>query len=1394
MKQFFTLVCVAAFYVFGYSQPQILFQNQPKDAVVQLDPRVQQAEFLPGEILIRYKDDVVVSNLKISGIPQTGVASIDQIFQKYAVHTSERLFPNKKKLKSTVMLPSFSGREFEQPNLHNIYKLQIQQPYRIFEAIEELNQDPNVLYAEPNYILSITNTKAVSPPLTESELKQLSIFNSQFSIPHNPLPAPATPPPPRSTPNDPLYSQQWGIPVTNIDDVWDLVAGADSTQVIGILDTGVDWLHPDLANKIWTNTDEIPGNGIDDDGNGKIDDIRGWDFINNDNNPQDDNSHGTHCAGIAAAQANNNIGISGVSWGARIMPIKVFQSSGQGDAATIAQGVTYAATNGATVLSMSFGTYAESQTLKMALANAYATAVLVGAGGNDGLCIGPGSCPDLRPGAPLYPGAYNFVLGVEATKQTSDVCGMRACFSNFDQDGPVFSTYPELLNYELKAPGQEIISCVPGGNYRVYSGTSMATPLVAGAIALYRALRPGESIEMLFGNLINTIGDHLDLEAALNAVPTPVLNIVTYEIADTLDGDRDDRVDAGETIEFRVTVRNTWGETDSVKVGISFHEFEDTTTATILTREAMVGSISAYATLYNEIPLKVHFAPGLTDGREIVFDLTTWYDDHQGEESKQIVISVENGVELGGIISSDLTLYPAQHYIITEHLAIPQGVTLTIKPGTTLKVAEQKSIIVAGSVVALGTKDSLITFTKRNLGGNWKTLETTGSASFHAAYSVFEYAGNTAVFICNFSSQYTDIKNCLFTENSGCGQIWFSGGSIIEQSCFYYNQFANGGIKSQNDELYLNNIVQNTNSQGIDGGSAVYAMTESFNLQKNNIFSNINTQCNMELNICNSFGGFAVVIFDSNYYGTTNADKINNAIYDFPERGSGIWFDISKKLDRPLRMTHGIVWKIEVNGKDAQDQFEQLDPLGVGQHTFNVYFNRPMDVQFNPIVSMGVRYPYTQTAIATNGSWSSDSTVYTVYGSVGLTTGDGINKIRVAGAKDPDHFEIPVEDRRFRVIIKGAGSLSAGFMATPGMGKVMLEWCNPAEGVNDLLGYNMYRYSMINDTVSSDTVMLNPVLLTDTVFTDFNVEPGTRYFYAYKTARTNLTESDLSRVVTTIPLTSSMGDANGDLCVNVLDVTAIISYIIEQDPQPFIFEAADVNLDSIINVLDLFEVINIIQDKKKAFVADIPPAYIYFEPYSVQFKTSQAVSGLQFEIEGRDLDQLCLYTRMAGFELITTRSRDKILGLLYSYDAKPLPVGLAEIFKTEGPTEQLRWGELLASDPEGNPVKVIADQLHSWSLADCSLKAYPNPFNQSVSIGYVLYETAQVEIMVIDLFGRTIAYLLSGTKPAEPHIELWNGNDNNGNVCNAGVYLVRLTASGMSGKKVTRYAKLLKTQ
>ena len=127
-------------------------------------------------------------------------------------------------------------------------------------------------------------------------------------------------------------------------------------------------------------------------------------------------------------------------------------------------------------------------------------------------------------------------------------------------------------------------------------------------------------------------------------------------------------------------------------------------------------------------------------------------------------------------------------------------------------------------------------------------------------------------------------------------------------------------------------------------------------------------------------------------------------------------------LTKPDSLAHGIVWKVEVNGYDAQDEFDSIPPLGIGTHQFRVYFNRAMDVSVDPMIAMGVRPPYTQNPITQKGQWNADSTIYTVNITLTNNFTDGLNRIYVANARDNEHFEIPVENMRFNVYVSAAGS------------------------------------------------------------------------------------------------------------------------------------------------------------------------------------------------------------------------------------------------------------------------------------------------------------------------------------------------------------------------------------
>ncbi len=340
-------------------------------------------------------------------------------------------------------------------------------------AVARLKDDPRVAYAEPNYYAR-----------------------------------------PERIPNDPAFSAQWGLnnagqtiagtagrPDADIDapEAWDLTVGNEAI-VIAVIDTGVDIFHPDLRPNLWVNEGELGGyarledwqpNGVDDDGNGYVDDVAGWDFFYNSNDPKDESQqfggHGTHVAGIAAARGNNGAGVTGVSWLARIMPLAAMDyGTGTLPISAVAAALGYAEAMGAHVINLSLGLYQDSQTLHNAI-NAVHRAVIVCAAGNDG------SDNDVRP---HYPSSYASpnLIAVAATTQFDRL----ASFSNFG-----------LSSVDVAAPGSRIYSTfsrfVDSSGYKYLGGTSMAAPMVSGLAALMRAgngtLTPAQVVSLIKGSV-----------------------------------------------------------------------------------------------------------------------------------------------------------------------------------------------------------------------------------------------------------------------------------------------------------------------------------------------------------------------------------------------------------------------------------------------------------------------------------------------------------------------------------------------------------------------------------------------------------------------------------------------------------------------------------------------------------------------------------------------------------------------------------------------------------------------------------------------------------------------------------------------------------------------------
>lgn len=348
------------------------------------------------------------------------------------------------------------------------------------EVAQELSQSTAVDFVEPNYVLKASRL-----------------------------------------PSDAAFGRLWGLYNTgqlggkpgadiNAPSAWDVATDSDVT--VAVVDTGIDYRHPDLDGNIWTNSRETV-DGRDDDENGYVDDVRGYDFVSGDSDPSDDSSHGTHVAGIVGAEGNNVLGTVGVDWKVHLMPLKFLNADGEGNTADAAEAIEYAIDNGAKVINASWGGPAFSAALFQAVKEAGDRGVLfVAAAGNDGVNA------DVSPD---YPAAFDLpnVISVAASGPDDGLLD----FSNYGR-----------RSVDLAAPGDEIYSTVPSrsGGYASYSGTSMAAPFVSGAAALYLSHYPGSSVQQVRNGLLTTVdplpslagktttGGRLDLARALGAGPT----------------------------------------------------------------------------------------------------------------------------------------------------------------------------------------------------------------------------------------------------------------------------------------------------------------------------------------------------------------------------------------------------------------------------------------------------------------------------------------------------------------------------------------------------------------------------------------------------------------------------------------------------------------------------------------------------------------------------------------------------------------------------------------------------------------------------------------------------------------------------------------------------------
>lgn len=642
---------------------------------------------------------------------------------------------------------------------------------------------------------------------------------------------------------------QWYLRSGNLQKSWDLLrtrgiaAGGDSSVVVAVIDTGVDYTHEDLKDNIWVNTKEIPGNGIDDDGNGCIDDVYGVDLETGRDSGMDDNGHGTHVAGIIAA-SNNHIGVVGLAYNVKLMPIKAGMASGFFNQSQIAKGILYAYNNGADVINMSFGGSASTIAVQDALETAYTRCVLVAAAGNDAM---PNEGRPIT--APTYPAALSYVMGVMSV----DIRGVESGFTNYD-----VKKY-NSVEYEVYAPGSQILSTIPGNRYATWSGTSMAAPYVSAMAALLRSAYPDTNTyptKFIYGQIAATGGrsaiccdpEHhgvhnlpriVDIYNALTQLPRPEVSAADFLVFDDKSlsdqNNGDGVIDAGETVALAFTLRNRWGAAKDVTLSLDARSQAgiDCPYIEFLTNNVNYGNVGTYASIdYGKTKegtfvtgvdadksLLVKIADDCPNDYIIALNITvTAKNDLDADDTKvysseaKTTINVRRGTILPSIITEDMTLTKDHYYILPNATLIQEGVTVTVEPGTQLQFwtddphdAYADTAItylkVDGTLLCQGTEDEHIRMFPSELMSQYRVQlyeSYRGTIKLYYTDVVNPYLHDGSI-----SGGYgiTYAENCEFSQNYRAKEIYgrdlssgrvgtfYSGGCLVAdlvKDCAFY--------------------------------------------------------------------------------------------------------------------------------------------------------------------------------------------------------------------------------------------------------------------------------------------------------------------------------------------------------------------------------------------------------------------------------------------------------------------------------------------------------------------------------------------------------------------------------------------------------------------------------
>ena len=969
---------------------------------------------------------------------------------------------------------------------------------------------------------------------------------------------------------NPDYDKQTNLGLSNIPYGWTQngkAPGGSSDVVVAVIDTGVDYTHLDLRNNIWINTAEIPDNGLDDDGNGYVDDVYGWDCVGNDKDPMDDNGHGTHVAGIIAAE-NNKIGGIGVAYNCKIMVLKAGNSSGYFNNSDIAEAIQYAYMNGASVINMSFGGSFISIAVEEALENAYNSCVLVAAAGNDSACNDL-SCKKCENVGVSYPAALPYVIGVMST----DKNGSRvSSFSNYDHN-PYDS-----IEYEVYAVGEGVGSTWPSNKYACLNGTSMAAPTVSGIAALLRSYytdREVYSTKFIQSQIVNTgtvnpynallketddAHSVADAHEAMTKLPKPAVNLYGYTIDDSTSisptNNGNGVIDAGETVRLYISLHNRGGVASNVNVSIDTYRSEIGNEAltdpyfTFVNPTMQLSDIGTYSVResgdkYFEIVVSADCPNDYLVNFNIRYTYTNGMDDKDNtvytDDGKQKArFNVSSGYHLPSVISEDTTFTNNRLYIVGEDVMIPAGVTVTFEEGCEIQFYDDREyynspiIKVYGTLNLNGSKDNMI-----EMYPNERHI-TFGYGIQNYGYMEVEYAKiiNCSMidetkeservvshsFITNQCDKYNYIKSY---KNGRVREAYTSGfssnGGLGYHNAYYYQNYIkltayawginahnlNGNIitlGNNSNDLEMNTLINNT-IINIDCdelyASDIIVGYKNEGMVSNNQFYAQNIRALPKLVNFNSLKYYDIQI-ENNEYSPLYQQYASQVIDGYYDASGNPTVDVYGSCSDIAELWPYVV-SVEMFDKDGN----AITTVGREEIKVRVTFNRPMDTTKDTYLTFGTIEPYADYRI--NGEYVSDTVwegTYTLKAQI--ENGQNFLKVNNACAAEDPTKTVFGEYHLHEFTIDTTAAMAMNLQAFPKENGIELNFAQ--DDYDTLLGYNIYRA----ESKDGNYVKLNPAIILpdENSFLDENAEPGKTYWYTYTVVLTDFSESNPAGKVT----------------------------------------------------------------------------------------------------------------------------------------------------------------------------------------------------------------------------------------------------------------------------------------